>query len=160
MRSTMICLREARVAPVCDLFQEVGYMPMPEQFRRRRPQIYKFEEQTNMHKAEKPRSCERGAGIRAGSNPPPELHRPAMPGEFCLEPQAHFIRIVDFAGGVLFYPQNSPKGSNLGISLEPQCFYRGSGKIPCGCMGQASRPASRRTQNIWAGAQTHLSAKR
>ena len=57
-----------------------------------------------MHKSQNPRSCERGAGIRAGVFSPPKSHRPAMPAEICLEPQRLFESVVGFASGGQFSP--------------------------------------------------------
>lgn len=70
---------------------------------------------------------ERGAGIRPGFYSPGQLPSPGNAGRISLRSQRVLEFFVHFAEGVLFYPQNRPKGSNFGISLEPQGLFRGSG---------------------------------
>ena len=54
-----------------------------------------------------------------------------MPAEICLEPQRLFESVVGFASGGQFWPPNSPKASEIGLSLEPQQVLRGAnGKMP------------------------------
>lgn len=80
-----------------------------------------------LHK-ELPRpSGERGAGIRPGFYSPGQLPSPGNAGRISLRSQRVLEFFVHFAEGVLFYPQNRPKGSDFGISLEPQGLFRGSG---------------------------------
>ena len=54
-----------------------------------------------------------------------------MPAEIRLEPQRLFGSVVGFASGDQFCPPNSPKASEIGLSLELQLTFRGSnGKMP------------------------------